>query len=131
MTEADLFLPAWGARRETRLLGFYTKHGLELILERTGIFDRLRDLGFAQPTLDVDLADPAGETVRVFGAPDRAEVLVEMRLRRDRRSIPGMELLTIEWLLLQTRAPAFHRRDRRYRGKSTPVWGCSRTSSRC
>lgn len=107
LTEADLFLPGWGARRETRLLGFYTKHGLELILERAGIFDRLRDLGFAQPTLDVDLADPAGETVRIFGAPDRKEVLTEMRLRRDRRSIAGMELLTIEWLLLQNPRASF------------------------
>lgn len=107
LTEADLFLPAWGVRRESRLLGFYTKHGVELVLERTGIFDRLRDLGFDQPTLDVDLDDPAGETVRVFGAPDRKEVLVEMRLRRDRRSIPEMELLTIEWLLLQNPRASF------------------------
>ena len=101
LSEDDLYLPGWGAMKQTRFLDFYTKHGLELLLERGGILDRLRDLGFAHPALDLQLDDPGGQTMRVFGDPDREDLLVELRLRRDRRTLPGLELLSVEWLLLQ------------------------------
>ena len=101
LTEEDLYLPGWGGAPETRFLGFYTKHGLELVLERTGALDRLRDLGFAHPTLVLQLDDPSDQTLRIFGNPDRDELLIELRLRRDRRTLVGMELLAIEWLLMQ------------------------------
>lgn len=100
-TEEDLMLPGWAARQETRLLGYYTRHGLELVLERAGILERMRDLGFEHPTLDFDLDERAGHTVRIFGDPTREEVLMELRVIRDRRTVPGAELLSIEWLLLQ------------------------------
>ncbi len=101
LTEEDVFLPGWAGHKETRYLGFYTKHGLELVFERTGFLDRLRDLGFAHPTLVLQLDDPGGHTMRIFGGPDREELLVELKLRRDRRSLPGLELLSVEWLLMQ------------------------------
>ena len=101
LTEEDVYLPGWTGRKETRFLGFYSKHGLELVFERTGFLDRLRDLGFAHPTLALQLDDPGGQTLRIFGGPDRRELLVELRLRRDRRRLPGLELLSVEWLLLQ------------------------------
>ncbi len=112
-TEEDLFLPGAGFHKETRFLSFYTRHGIELVLERSGILDRLRDLGFVHPTLDFDLDDPAGHTLRIFGAPDREEVLVELRLRRDRRTVGDMELLSIEWLLLQNPRASFSEVSRR------------------
>lgn len=100
-SEEDIQLPGWGMRRETRLLGYYTRHGVELTLERTGFFDRLRDLGYDHPTVEFDLDDPAGHTVRVFGDDERRQVVVELRVRRDRAAHPEMELLAVEWLLLQ------------------------------
>ena len=48
-SEEDLYLPGWAAHKETRFLGYYTRHGIELVLERAGILDRLRDLGFRHP----------------------------------------------------------------------------------
>ena len=101
ITEDDLLLPSWGMAKETRFLGFYTRNGLEMVLERSGFLDRLRDLGYNHPILELQLDDPAGQTLRVFGDPESTELLVEMRLRRDRRLFPGFELLFIEWLLLQ------------------------------
>ena len=101
ITSEDLLLPGWGGAKETRFLGFYTKHGLELVLERTGALNRLRDLGFAHPTLALDLDDPSDQTIRVFGDPDHEDLLIELRLRRDRRTLVGMHLLSIEWLLMQ------------------------------
>ncbi|MEM7357059.1 MAG: histone deacetylase, partial [Acidobacteriota bacterium] len=101
LTDADLYLPGWGVVPETRFLGFYTKHGIELVLERSGFLDRVRDLGFEHPAVALQLEDPTDQTLRIFGGPDREELLVELRLRRDRRILPGLELLSIEWLLMQ------------------------------
>ena len=42
-----------------------------------------------------------GQTVRVFGERERQTLLIEMRLRRDRRLVADGEVLFVEWLLLQ------------------------------
>ncbi len=100
LTEADLGGGQGLASPETRLLGFYSRSGLELALERLGHMSRLRELGFGSPEVEFDLG-ASGQTLRIFGSPGRRELLLEMRLRRDRRTIPGEELLAIDWLLLQ------------------------------
>lgn len=102
LTAEDLFGAVDPRAEDPRFLGYYSQHGIELVLEKSGIFDRLRDLGFRKPTLELDLARGAGShTLRVFGTPRRRELLVEVRLRRDRQALPGFELLSVEWLLLQ------------------------------
>ncbi|MBP1642062.1 MAG: histone deacetylase superfamily [Acidobacteria bacterium] len=90
-----------GASPAQRFLGFYTRAGLEVALERLGYLEEVRRLGFDAPLIDLDLGGADGDTLRVFGAPDRRELLVELRVRRDRRAMPGFELLWVEWLLLQ------------------------------
>ncbi|MFP3941496.1 MAG: histone deacetylase [Thermoanaerobaculia bacterium] len=101
LTEEDVFGTLGGRPRENRFLDYYSRHGLELALERLGIFERLRERGFRHPTLEFELDNPAGQTVRVFSEPDREELLAELRARRDRRTVPDAEMLRIEWLLLQ------------------------------
>lgn len=123
LTAEDLMLPGWSSGLETRFLGFYSRHGIELVLERTGFLDRLRDLGFGHPTLEFQLDDPAGQTVRVFGDPDKTELLVELRLRRDRRSFPGFELLYVEWLLMQNPRSEFSPGRPRLPGQKHPGLG--------
>lgn len=100
LTEEDLGA-ASGAPVPTRLLGYYSRQGLELALERTGFLDRLRAKGFDRPFLELVLDNPAGDTVRVFSCPARADLLIEVRMRIDRREVPGLALLRLEWLLLQ------------------------------
>lgn len=101
LTEEDLFGSLQESPRDTRLLDYYTPHGVELVLESSGIFDRLRDLGYEQPELELDLARPSGHLVRVWGGHDRRDLLAEIRMQRDRHALAGFELLAIEWLLLQ------------------------------
>jgi hypothetical protein len=101
LTEEDLAGILPGVPRRTRFLSYFSRHGVELLLERFGILDQLRVRGFEHPTVEVDLGHPVGETVRIFGEPDRRELLVELRAHRDSRLVPGCELLNIEWLLLQ------------------------------
>ncbi len=99
LTEEDLAGLGRGVH-DQRFLGFYSSAGLELALERSGLLERLRDLGF-EPHSELDLANPAGETARIFGDPRRRELLMEIRVRLDRATVPGFTLLSIEWLLLQ------------------------------
>ena len=101
LSDDDVMGGMAGGSSDKRLLGYYTEHGIELALERAGLLDRLRALGFAEPIVELDTAGDSGHTVRIFGAPDRRELLAELRMRRERRLVPGMEMLAIEWLLLQ------------------------------
>ncbi|MEL7058772.1 MAG: histone deacetylase [Acidobacteriota bacterium] len=122
-TEEDLELPGWRRLRETRFLGFYSSHGVELVLERAGFLDRLRDLGYPHPQIELQLEDPGGQTLRVYGDPDRVDLLVELRLHRDRREAPGLELLSIDWLLLQNPRAKFPSQRGRLPGQTHPGLG--------
>ena len=93
------FLPSGAAPR--RLLGRYTAQGVELMLERLGVLAQVRALGFAQPTLELDFHLEDSDTVRLFGDPARTELLMEVRFRRDRTRLHDVEVLYLEWLLLQ------------------------------
>jgi acetoin utilization deacetylase AcuC-like enzyme len=101
LSEDDLAGALGGPRRPRRFLGFYSRQGLELTLERVGLLDRVRGLGFEHPHLELELDNPAGDTVRLYGSPGRRELLIETRARIDRAALPGLALLRIEWLLLQ------------------------------
>jgi hypothetical protein len=100
LSEEELLGSLGEARPDVRFLGYYSHHGLELALEQAGVFDRLRDLGYEQPTLELDLT-PGRHTLRVYGDPRRRPLLIEVRLARDRQVVPGFELLAVDWLLLQ------------------------------
>lgn len=86
---------------ETRFLGFYTTAGLELALERLGYIERLRQLGYVRPRVELDLTNPSGHTLRIYGSPGHRELLVELRCTVDRATLPDFQLLRVEWLLLQ------------------------------
>ncbi len=99
--EADVAGLAHGANAEPRVLGHYSRHGLELLLERLGFFKQLRDRGFRHPVLDVAFGHAQGETIRVYGDAERRGLVMELRMNRNRRLVPGMDVLYVEWLLLQ------------------------------
>lgn len=101
LTEADVVGSLDGVAHRTRLLGFYSKLGLELALERGGLLDRIRALGFTQLNLEFELDNPSGETVRLWGDAQRRDLLLELRVRRDGGALPGLEMLRVEWMLLQ------------------------------
>ena len=123
LSDDDLVLPQWGMVRETRLLGYYTKHGLELVLERSGLLGRLRDLGFSHPTLELDTSHPSTHGIRIWDSPERTALLAEARLSHDRRTVPGLTFLAIEWLQLQNPRAAFGDTSRRLPGQDHPGLG--------
>lgn len=104
--DEDVAALGHGAASEPRVLEHYSRHALELLLERLGLLKRLRDLGFRHPVLDVEFGHALGETIRVYGDVERRELVMELRMNRNRRLLPGMDVLYVEWLLLQNpRAP--------------------------
>jgi acetoin utilization deacetylase AcuC-like enzyme len=109
----------------SRFLEHLSRNGAELLLERLGILPQIRARGFR--SLDVALkADPggAGHTLRVTSG--RGELLMELRAGRSRAAVPGMEVLAIEWLLLQNPRAAFSRRRPRLPGQQHPGLGLLR-----
>jgi acetoin utilization deacetylase AcuC-like enzyme len=112
-----------GVPRQTRFLRYFSRHGVELVLERFGIFDQLRVRGFEYPTVDLDLSHPQGDTLRIYSGPDHRELLVEMRVDRSQRVVPGMEVLVIEWLLLQNPRAGFGPYRRPLPGQKYPGLG--------
>jgi acetoin utilization deacetylase AcuC-like enzyme len=119
----DLADALGGPRRPRRFLGFYSRDGLELALERAGLIDRLHHLGFERLTLEMDLDNPAGDTLRLYGDARKRELLIELRAGIDRRTVPGMALLRIEWLLLQNPRAGFSAERPRLPGQEKPGLG--------
>lgn len=98
--------PAFTSDGTPKVLGYYTPRGVEVGLEGYGLLGRLRALGF-EPRLEIDVDADAGDTVRVFGDAGSDCLLMEIRMRKDARTVPGLELLRIEWLLLQNPHASF------------------------
>jgi acetoin utilization deacetylase AcuC-like enzyme len=126
LSAEDLLPNLGGPQRPQRLLGACSRQQLELMLERTGLLERLRQLGFPQPALAFDLEHAGGETVRVLAGPDSGELLADVRLRVDRRSAPGLAMLRIEWLLLQNPREPFTPARPRLPGQEHPGLGMLR-----
>ena len=108
LTEEDLVGILPGVPRQTRFLEYFSKVGVELLLERFGILQQLRARGFKSPVVHLELEHPLGQTLKIFGDAGRKELLVELRVHRSTRVVPGCEVLEIEWLLLQNPRASFN-----------------------
>ncbi|HEY0781990.1 MAG TPA: histone deacetylase, partial [Thermoanaerobaculia bacterium] len=97
----DLHSALGGPQRPHKLLGAFPLSRLELAIEHAGLLDRLRAMGFTRPTFELEVGHPFGDTLRVYGDETKGELLCELRLRIDRRTVAAHNLLRIEWLLLQ------------------------------
>lgn len=125
LTETDILGDLGGAPRRTRLLGYYSPHGVELAFERTGILDRLRALGF-DPRIELDFDSPGGEMLRVYGGPGHDEVLIELRGAVDATSLHGFDLLRVDWLLIQNPRRRFSPGQPALPGQKHPGFGMLR-----
>jgi acetoin utilization deacetylase AcuC-like enzyme len=101
LSEEDLVGIMPGVPRQTRFLGYFSKVGVELLLERFGILHLLRIRGFERPVMQLELDHPLGQMLRICADESHREVLVELRLQRSLRAVAGCEVLLVEWLLLQ------------------------------
>ena len=123
LTEEDLVGILPGIPHQTRYLSYFSKVGVELLLERFGIMQQLRSRGFRNPSVTLELDHPLGQTLRILSDPVERALLVELRLQRSTRVVPGMEVLVVEWLLLQNPREHFSSERRALPGQQHPGLG--------
>ncbi|HXK10865.1 MAG TPA: histone deacetylase [Vicinamibacteria bacterium] len=127
LTEEDLGALLPGPGRASRFLGYFSRHGVELLLERAGVLPQLRARGFRALRVDLEGRDGQGQTLRILSDDERrVELLVEMRAGRSRGAIAGMEVVALEWLLLQNPREPFSERRPRLPGQQHPGLGLLR-----
>ncbi|NNG17421.1 MAG: histone deacetylase [Gemmatimonadales bacterium] len=126
LTEEELLGSVGRTALEERVLGHYTKHGIELMLERFGILTQIRALGFPGPTLEIVPGRGAAPTVRLLADSGPAPALMELKVARSRRVVPGLEMLFVEWLLLQNPRATFSPDHPQLPGQDRPGLGMLR-----
>jgi len=99
LQEEELGMP--GARPTALFLGTFSRYAVEYAMVEFGLMERLHRLGFKELRTIIDLEDPLGHTIRVQNGGENSLVVMELKLRVDRRLVPGRGVLVIEWLLLQ------------------------------
>ena len=123
---ADDLAESLGMRptRQRLLLGFYTEAGIEFALQRFGILDQLRRLGYDSFRVEVGSQFP-GELIRVHGESDGQEqVLMELVLERKR--VVGHPVLYVHWLSLRHPRAQFSLLRPRLPGQEVPGLGLAR-----
>jgi len=120
---ADLVGVDPGLPPQSRFLGFFSRHGTELMLERFGILPRLRELGFEELRIDIDLGGATGHTLRVVTETTPELLLVELRACRKPSSLVEGEVLALEWLLLQNPREPFSETRQPLPGQQHPGLG--------
>jgi acetoin utilization deacetylase AcuC-like enzyme len=123
LSETDMAGTLGYSQKNPRFLDYYERYSVELALERYGLMDDLRALGFANPHMEIEIDAQIGHTMRIFSSEHRAELLIELRLTRDRGTLPKFELLRVEWLLLQNPRAAFTPERPQLPGQNHPGLG--------
>jgi acetoin utilization deacetylase AcuC-like enzyme len=126
LSEEDLAGLMPGTAGPSRFLGYFSRHGVELLLERAGVLAQLRVRGFRTLRVDLDTSGGPGHTLRILSEDRPGELLVELRAARSRSAVPGMEVISVEWLLLQNPREAFSERRPRLPGQQHPGLGLLR-----
>ena len=126
LSEEDIAGLLPGPSRPARFLGYFARHGVELLLERAGVLAQLRAKGFRSLRVELDALDSQGQTLRIFCEDGPRELLVEMRAARSRSAVPGMETIALEWLLLQNPREPFSPARPRLPGQQHPGLGLLR-----
>lgn len=119
----DLAALGAGPSTPSLLLGRYSRRDIEEGLERFGILGQARARGYRDPTVVILPSSGFGPTIRLFGDAAGTLLLMEVRLDLDPVSIPPMELLKVEWLLLQDPGIEFHAGYRPLPGQAHPGLG--------
>ena len=125
LTDSDL-AEALGLRptRQRLLLGFYTEVGIEFALQRFGILDQLRRLGYDHFRAEFGQQHP-GERIRIYGeAEGKEHVLLELVLERKR--VAGHPVLYVHWLSLRHPKAVFSLVRPRLPGQEVPGLGLAR-----
>jgi acetoin utilization deacetylase AcuC-like enzyme len=111
---------------DTRFLGQFPRHAVELQMEQLGLLDSIRARGFQSLTVTLTAPQGLGQTLRVFADPEGKELLMELKASRSRSMVPGHEVIEIEWLLMQDARSSFTESRPQLPGQRHPGLGLLR-----
>jgi hypothetical protein len=111
-TEED-FPELYGKKSPERLLGYYTRDGIEYALERYGILPLVRRLGFSDLRIELDEGR--------FRLKSKELVLIELEVSK--KEIAGLELLFVNWLSLRNPHAHFSAKRPQLPGQEVPGLG--------
>ncbi len=119
----DLFDFFGESSKRTKLFDYYSAYGVECSMEKIGIYEHLRSIGFPMPHLEFELDHPNGQAIRLWSNENHKELLIEAVLD-EKTCLDNRRILWIEWLLLQnpTKAPTTERPL--LPGQTYPGLGC-------
>lgn len=129
-TNADLLGQLTGKKSSTLWLGHYTEHQILHLLEKFGILPMLKKKAFANLIVVIEPLDPFAQALRIFN--EEAVVdnqLAEFRLREVTFSNQPLavdaplNMLKIEWLMLQNPQAKFSPERPRLPGQRHPGLG--------
>lgn len=124
--------------KQRKILGYYSGYGIELALEKYGFFQKIKQLGYTDFQITIDPADPSRQLVRVEGRPvgkpqSPPLLLAEIVLRKESlpfpqkfKSLKNLQLLSVEWLLLQDPLKSFSLRNPQFPGQKHPGLGIAK-----
>jgi acetoin utilization deacetylase AcuC-like enzyme len=124
LTEEDLL--GLVTHADTRFLSAFSRHTVELQLEELGILDRIRARGFRHPAISLDAPRGLGPILRIHADADRDELLMELKAARSRSTVPGFEVLEVNWLRLQNPRAEFAPQRPQLPGQQHPGLGILR-----
>ncbi|MGF1508299.1 MAG: hypothetical protein ACFB9M_02205 [Myxococcota bacterium] len=125
----ELFGELSGQSQSRRFLGFYSKHGVEIVLERYGLNDQVRRRGYSEVDVQLEVDDPSRQVLRVRGLRHgRWYLLVEMIGRKRNIQIRNQtfKCLHTDWLLMQDPNAHFTLDRPRLPGQEHPGLGVAR-----
>ena len=130
--ELDNFISREPESRGTKFfLGFYSKSGVELALEKYDVFSDLKKRGFQDPKLEINTTDPFQQRLCIYNkTKGRSDLLVEVVLKRkyftthtvfpSKINGRSYEFLCVEWLSMQDPRAKFTRERPRLPGQEYP-----------
>ena len=118
-------------------LGYYTPERITEALEEVGILDRLRALGYADPLVSLGSLERFDHRLNIHAGQRSPETLIGQIVLREgvfrpkSRPLPGLppdplNLLFIEWILMQDIHGAFTAERKRLPGQTYPGLGVGR-----
>lgn len=120
----DLKVPRSSSRA---FLGYYTKSGLELALERHGLLGHLRRLGYENLRIDTGSENGVDWAHVVNDTPTGTELLTD--LKAERKAIAGGTVLFVHWLSLQHPRAAFASSRPKLPGQEAPGLGLAKEAA--
>ncbi len=134
LSTSDIFEDLSTSRGTGRFLGLFSKLGIQFALKNFGIYQELENAGLTKPQIQLDTSDPYKHFLRVNHDQGESTLISgEMVARRGYFTFPelngcqdihpNLDLIIIEWLLLQHPTKPFSRFRPQLPGQEFPGLG--------